>query len=188
MQNEQLGAGDWADIITALVTSVGIMLAYWELRRNTRVQRGQFLMGATERYFAESDARRLFYDIDYEVFKINFIDGVPVTVTRGGQEDVEEERVLPFIGSEEERSLDNLLYTFDVIGRLVELGSMSIREAEIFAFQAKRVLRNESVQKYVEWVNSERDRFHVKARAHLAAFKLAAQFEERDKAGKVSSA
>lgn len=77
MQNPQLGAGDWANIITALVTSFGILLAYVELRRNTRVQRGQFLMEATERYFAESEARRLFYDIDSHQFQINFIKGEP---------------------------------------------------------------------------------------------------------------
>jgi hypothetical protein len=71
---------------------------------------------------------------------------------------------------------------------LVELGSLSVKEAEIFAFQAKRVLGNESVRKYVEWVNSERDRFNVRARAHHAAFKLAAQFDKRDKEGRVRSA
>jgi hypothetical protein len=182
MQNSQLGAGDWADIITALVASVGILLAYLELRRNTRVQRGQFLMDVTERYFADSEARRLFYDIDYNQFEIHFIGGRPATVVRGNQEGH------PFIGSEEERSLDNLLYTFDVIGRLVELDSLSMKEAEIFAFQAKRVLRNESVQQYAEWVNGERARIKVKAKAHQAAFRLAAQFEERDREGMVRNA
>lgn len=172
MQDTQLSAGEWASIITAIVTSVGILLAYFELHRSTRIQRGQFLLGATERYFAESEARRLFYDIDYNRFRINFIEGDPATVERNGQE------AKPFMRSEEERSLDSLLYTFDVIGRLVDLGSLDIREAEIFAFQAKRVLENESVLQYVEWINKDRVRFGVKATAHQAAFKLVARLSE----------
>lgn len=173
MEDTQLGAGDWASIITAVVTSVGILLAYLELHRSTRIQRGQFLLGATERYFAESEARRLFYDIDYGRFQINFIEGDPATVERGAGQEAK-----PFMRSEEERALDNLLYTFDVIGRLVDLGSLDVREAELFAFQAKRVLENEYVLKYVEWINRDRARFGVKAPAHQAAFKLVARLSE----------
>src|SRR5437763_14663984 len=116
MHHSQLGAGEWASILTAFVPSIGILFAYLELRRNTHIQRGQFLLGATERYFAESEARRLFYDIDYNRFKLTFVEGNPVTVERG------DGGAKPFMQSEEERSLDNLLYTFDVIGRLVALG------------------------------------------------------------------
>jgi len=179
---DEVHVGDLAEILTALITAVGIFLAYFELRRNTRIQRAQFLLETTERYFGESEARRLFYDIDYNSFKLQFVNGTPSTVQRG------EEDPKPFLGSDEERWLDSLLYTFDVIGRMVELKSLNVREADIFAFQAKRVLGNHYVKAYVDWVNEERVKENIRIPAHQAAYRLVSRFDKRQDRSQVEYA
>jgi hypothetical protein len=142
-----------ADVVAALFTAIGILLAYRELRRNTRVQRAQFLLDATERYFSDVEVRRLFYDINYHRFKLSFEEGNPTTITRG------DETPRPFLHSEDERLLDTLLYTLDVLGRIVRIGVLDQSEAKIFAFQAVRVLEYPAVQQYVEWLADQRIKF-----------------------------
>jgi hypothetical protein len=60
-----------------------------------------------------------------------------------------------FCGSADELMLDHLVYTFDVIGRVVRMGALTTSEAQVFAFQASRVLRNPEVDKYLAWLDNE---------------------------------
>lgn len=160
----------FADLFTSFLTIVAILLAFRELRLNTRVQRAQFLLNATNRYFSDGPERDLYYDIDYRRLKIDFEHGEPSTVSRG-----EKGTTKPFLGSEEEHQLDNMLYNFDIIGRILEMGALDPRDARIFAFQAKRVLSNSEVQKYLVWVTSQRIVFGGEIPAHRAAQKLVDQ-------------
>jgi hypothetical protein len=75
----------------------------------------------------------------------------------------------PFFGSDEERLLDALLYTFDVIARVVELGAMSEGESRVFAFQAARVFRDKYVVVYLQWLDRERTRFGGDVPSHKSA-------------------
>ena len=158
-------AGKVANVATALIALVGFAATLVELCRSTRVRRAQFLFDAAERYFADSDIRKLYYDLDYEGrFEIAFDDeGNPQAVRRGGGD------AHPFVGSDEARLLDSLLYNLDSIGRLVEIGALDRRDAAIFAFQARRVFRNPSVVRYLEWLTRERERLGGEAPAHRAA-------------------
>lgn len=159
----------FADLFTSFLTVVIIVLAFRELRLNTRVQRAQFLLDATNRYFSSGPERELYYDIDYRRLRIDFNQGEPATVFR------ERGESKPFLGSEEEHQLDNMLYNFDIIGRILEMGALDRRDARIFAFQAKRVLYNSEVQKYLVWVTSQRIMFGGEVPAHRAAQKLVDQ-------------
>lgn len=157
------GVGDILTFLGFLAAAGGLVFAGRQLRHSIRVQRAQFLLDATERYFADTNVRRLYYDIDYGKFKLDFVNGEPGNVQRGNQPPK------PFIGSDEELWLDSLLYTFDVIGRIAEVGALDTREARIFAFQAARVFRNPDIEKLLDWLDKERGRFGGEVPTHRAA-------------------
>lgn len=144
--------GDVATVLAALLTAAGVFFALRELFRNTRVHRAQFLLDTVSQFFGDTKVRELFYDINYNRFRISFRDGQPHTIHRGESESGE-----PFHGSEGERLLDQLLYTLDAIGRVVHLGGLKKGDALLFAFQAARVLeRNTEVQGYLNWLETQR--------------------------------
>jgi hypothetical protein len=163
----EIGVGDILTFLGFLAAAGGLVFTAVQLRLGTRVQRAQFLLDTTERYFADTDVRRLYYDIDYNKFSLAFVGGEPNTFQRGTN------TPKPFIGSDEERWLDNLLYTFDVIGRVAELKALNSNEARLFAFQAARVFKNPDIVQYLAWLDKERIRFGGDVPSHHAARKLA---------------
>ena len=92
------------------------------------------MLDITERYFSNEEVRKFYYKLDYNQF-----DWTEKT----------------FVGSDEERWLDHLVYTFDLVGQLVRMGAVTKKEVEILAFQASRVLNNVSVKKYLRWLDGE---------------------------------
>jgi hypothetical protein len=132
--NPEVKPGDVLTLIGFFLTLVGLFFAIRQLRQNTRVQRAQFLMDTTERYFSDSEVRKFYYKLDYDKFTF---------------------KLDTFMGSDDERWLDSLLYTFDVIGRMVKMNALTANEVDILAFQASRVLKNSEVKKYLDWLNGE---------------------------------
>lgn len=117
------------------VTALGVWLAFVQLRRGVRQERAKFLMELTARYFADNDVRRFYYKLEEEGDRRFIYDPKK------------------FAGSPEERWLDQLLYSFDVIGWVVRKKLLKSDEAEIFAFQALQVLENPEVIKYLAWLD-----------------------------------
>jgi hypothetical protein len=158
--------GNILTFIGLLATALGLMFTARQLRNGIRVQRAQFLLQTTERYFKDTDVRRLYYDIDYNRFELRFVNNEPHEFRRNSQD------FKPFFGSEEERLLDTLLYTLDVIARVAELKAMDERESRLFAFQAARVFHNKQIAAYLDWLDKERVRFGGDVPSHEAARKL----------------
>jgi hypothetical protein len=126
-----------ADILTGigfLLTAVSVLFAGFTLRRTIKVQRGDFLLKLTERYFQDHAVRDLYLKIDWGkwTFDSRKLGNDP-----------------------EEHLLDRLLYLFDEIGQLLRLGVLDKRQAAIFAFQASRVFRNEGIQEYLRLLDSD---------------------------------
>lgn len=132
--NPEWGLGDVVSLLGFMATVVGLCFAVRQLRQSATEQRAQFLLSLTERYFADSDTRKFYYKIDYNDFVFDLGS---------------------FSGSDQERWLDQLIYTFDTIGHMVRIGAISSSEASIFAFQASRVLNNPEVKKYLNWLDGE---------------------------------
>ena len=143
--NPEIGVGDLLTLLGFTFTIASLIFAGLQLRRNMATQRAQFLLDFTERYFSDSDVRKFFYKIDYGEFKLDFNQ---------------------FIGSDEERWLDSLLYTFDVIGRMIKMRVVSVEEVDIIGFQASRVLRNPEVKEYLKWLDGEHRGEGRSKRAH----------------------
>ena len=140
--------GDVLTVVGFAFTLVSLIFAVREIRRNTLAQRTRFLLDFTERYFSDTDVRRFFYEIDYNRFRFY---------------------LTKFTGSDEERWLDSLLYTFDVIGRMIRTGAVTLDEVSIVAFQASRVLGNPEVDKYLKWLDEEYEREGRPGPAHSDA-------------------
>jgi len=125
------------DILTAagfFLTFMSVFFAGFALRQNIRVQRGDFLLKLTERYFKDTAIRDLYYKIDWGewIFDPRKLGDDP-----------------------EEQLLDRLLYLFDEIGQLFRLGVLDKHQAAIFAFQASRVLGNRGVREYLRLLDSD---------------------------------
>lgn len=168
--NPDVGVGDIVTALGFIAAALGLWFTGRQLRESIKVRRAQFLLDATERYFADTEVRKLYYDIDYRRFTIEFdTHGEPTTFTRRGS------APQIFIGSAEERYLDSLLYTFDSIGRIVEIGALESKEARLFAFQASRVFHDPSVRRLLQWLDGERTRFGGEVPTHRAGRALAEQ-------------
>lgn len=165
-----IGVGDIVTALGFFAAAFGLLFTGRQLRESTKVRRARFLLDATDRYFADSEVRRLYYDIDYGRFEIEFdTQGEPATFTR------RDGKPQPFIGSAEERYLDSLLYTLDSIGRIVEIGALDSKEAKLFAFQASRVFHDPHVEQLLKWLDGERTRFGGEVPTHRAGRALGKQ-------------
>ncbi|MGF6808367.1 hypothetical protein OKW30_003493 [Paraburkholderia sp. Clong3] len=156
-----VGLGDISTFLGFLAAAVGLFFTAWQLKEGVNVRkaevnvrRAEFLLNTTERFFSDVEVRRLYYDIDYGDFDLTFVQSgprlIPENVRRGGGD------AKPFIGSEDERLLDSLLYTLDVIARIAAMDVMTSADVQIFLFQAAQVLRNNAVKRYIESVNIDR--------------------------------
>lgn len=149
--NPDIRIGDVLTLFGFTLTAISLFFAGVSLRRNAKVQRAQFLLNITDRYFSDSDVRKFFYRLNYNQFEFD---------------------LQKFLDSDEERWLDSLLYTFDIIGRVVRMGVLTIKEVEIIAFQASRVLENPEVKKYLDWLDKDYQAI-VARKAHQDARSLA---------------
>lgn len=147
----EVGVADVLSLLTLVFTALGLWYANREIRRGVRDQRAQFLLELTERYFADNAVRKFYYDLENGKFSFD-----PSNLKK-------------FEGTNEERCLDHLLYTFDVIGQVVRTESLTISEAQIFAFQASQVLKHPEVIKYLTWLDGYYAKQGLPVPAHEAA-------------------
>jgi hypothetical protein len=180
--NPQVSVRDMLVLIGFVLTIVGLLLTAIQLRRNAEAQKAGFLLEFTERYFGDSAVRRFFYQIDYNQIELDFPEGEPPLMrrsipSRGGTD--QEWKEDWFLLSAEERWLDSLLYTFDVVGHMLKNGVITLDEADIIGFQVSRVLRNASVERYLKWLDKENEWENRSERAHHGARYLAEALEKK---------
>ena len=128
--NPEVGLGDILTVVGFLLTVGSLIFAGYQFRKSTQAQRANFLLTITERFFSD-DLRTLYYKLDWGKFKLS------EALTKDG-------------GTQDEKTLDELLYTIDVIGRLVRMGVISRKEVDVISSQILRVMSNPEVQQYVE--------------------------------------
>jgi hypothetical protein len=128
---------DAATIIALLVGSVSAAVAVLTLRRNSRVQKAEFVASLAKDFYDDSDLRKFYYKIDYEEFKFDL------------------DKLDSFKGSEDERRLDALLFRYNMVGRLVRLRTISISDIEFMIFELVQVFKNAEVAKYISWLSDE---------------------------------
>jgi hypothetical protein len=128
---------DLGNVLTGigfLFTFATLLFAGLTLRKTARVQRAEYLLKLTERYFKNREVRAFYYALDWNTWTFD-------------------SNQLPL--GKEERLLDALLYSFDEIGQVLRLGVLDKDQARIFAFQASRVLGNKQVKKYLSMLDAD---------------------------------
>ena len=117
-----------------IATTIGLLMNALQLRRTTKVQRLDYLYRITHDLFADQDFRRFFYQLDYGRFKF----------------DAES-----FRESDEELHLDRLLYTYDLVGRLIRNGVVELTDISNVSFEISQISSNPEVRLYLEWLETE---------------------------------
>ncbi|UCH77483.1 MAG: hypothetical protein JSU81_07010 [Candidatus Coatesbacteria bacterium] len=115
-----------------LLTFVGLIFNYVQMRKSWRQKRAEFLITLAREYVLDRDLAELYYQIDYEKFQFD-------------------ESILD---SDQERKLDKLLYMYENIARVYVMDNLNKADIKYFAFRFIRVYQSAEVKKYLAFLNS----------------------------------
>lgn len=125
--SREVRAGDLISATAFFATAAGLFLNWWQLSLGGIRKRAEFIVSIFNQFVTDSDSSQALYDIEYDRFQ--YSDS--------------------FHGSKEERRIDRLLYYFEKIAALYELGTISFDDLELVRYEFVRVYRNEEVQEYL---------------------------------------
>jgi hypothetical protein len=155
----QLRVADVVSIAALLAATASAIFAGTQVRRSRLTSRHQFLFDTFDRYFRDERVREFYYALDYHVW-------------------IFDSKSLP--NSPEEPALDHLIYTFDMMEKMVRAKVFTESDVDIFGFQAVRVIDNPEVRKYLNWLDDEYSMvFGSKQIAHSNARAFAARYREK---------
>ena len=126
--NKEIRAGDLISAVSFIGAAVGLFLNWWQLRLGGIRKRAEFIVSVFSQFITDPDSSQAFYDIEYDELRY---DG-------------------RFHGTKREKQLDRLLYYFEKIAALYDLGTISLQDLELVRYEFVRVYRNKSVQQYFE--------------------------------------
>jgi hypothetical protein len=132
--NNELKASDLVASLALCFALVALLLTFLQIRRGSRTRKGDLLLKMFDDYFGNEHVREMYYKLDYGDWQFD-LGSFPL--------------------SADEPHIDYLLYFFDTLGLMLKRREITLNEVEIFAFQANQVLRNEEMQKYLQWLNQQ---------------------------------
>ncbi len=114
-----------------LLTFVGLVMNYFQMRKTITQKRAEFLITLARDYLLDPDLIELYYQIDYEKFE--FDEGM--------------------LQTDCEKKLDKLLYVYENIARMYVMDNINKNDIKYFAYRFIRVYQNPEVKKYVAFLN-----------------------------------
>ncbi len=114
-----------------LLTFVGLITNFVQMRKNLLQKRAEFLITLARDYLLDPDLIELYYQIDYEKFE--FDEGM--------------------LQTDREKKLDKLLYVYENIARMYLMDNINKNDIKYFAYRFIRVYQNPEVKKYVAFLN-----------------------------------
>jgi hypothetical protein len=114
-----------------LLTFVGLVMNYFQMRKGIIQKRAEFLITLARDYLLDPDLIELYYQIDYEKFE--FDEGM--------------------LQTDREKKLDKLLYIYENIARMYLMDNINKNDIKYFAYRFIRVYQNPEVKKYVAFLN-----------------------------------
>ncbi|MEQ8955477.1 MAG: hypothetical protein RL120_15205 [Gammaproteobacteria bacterium] len=120
------------DVIAVFGVGIPVILAVIQLRKANIQSRAQFIVNLLTKHTSDSEVLDLLYQIEY-----------------GEWEFIEEK----FPHSKEERALDKLLYGFEQISVLYEMGTISRDDLRLIEYDFLRVFMSEEIQKYFSFLD-----------------------------------
>ena len=122
----------FSDVLAVFGVGLPVVLAVLQLRQANVQNRAQFIVGLLTQHTSDPDILDLLYRIEYEEWEFD------------------EER---FPHSKEERALDRLLYGFEQIAALYEMGTVSRNDLRLIEYDFLRVFMSAEVQKYFSFLD-----------------------------------
>jgi hypothetical protein len=114
-----------------LVTALGVLAAFWQVRVGARAQRATFLKDLYMQLRSDPVVAEAFYKIEYGEFEYG----------------------PDFHGSELEPKIDRLLTLIDLVCEMRAQRIMAKREMSFFAYQFGRVAQDRSVRAYLNFLD-----------------------------------
>jgi hypothetical protein len=127
----QISLTDKINSALLLVTTLGVLAAFWQIRSAARAQRATFLKDLYMQLRTDTDVARAFYLIEYNEFIYD--DN--------------------FHGSEVEPIIDRLLTLIDLVCEMRAQKIISKREMSFFEYQFCRVSNDPNIQQYLKFLN-----------------------------------
>ena len=122
----------FGDIITLVSLLVGILLAFWQLNVSNKQNRAQIILGMMDKHYGDDNMLQMLYLLEYETFIFD---------------------KTKFPMCPEEKMLDKLLYTFEQVAKLYEMGILKRKDLSLIEYDYLRVFTNNEVQKYFQFLD-----------------------------------
>lgn len=132
---------DWTKSLTiADLIQIGLLIAaifticltFFQIKKGNKTQKATFFKELYLTLFSNSDMRNAYYNLEYGEFIYND----------------------DFHGSEEEKSLDQLLSFIDLICELYYQNVITEQEMKFFKYEITRIFSNENLNKYLTFLES----------------------------------
>lgn len=128
------------DILSLIGILIAILLAFWQLSITNKQNRSEIILGMMDKHIADAETLQMLYMLEYGNFSFE-PDKFPM--------------------SAEEKILDKLLYSFDQIAKLHELGILKKEDLSLIEYDYLRVFTNIEVQKYFKFLDSTPNGFAI---------------------------
>ena len=129
--SDALTLADKINTALLLVTALGVLAAFWQIRAGARAQRATFLKDLYMQLRTDSEVAYAFYLIEYSEFKYD----------------------ATFHGSDVEPKIDRLLTLIDLVCEMRAQCVITKREMNFFVYQFNRVAQDQNIQNYLRFLN-----------------------------------
>lgn len=119
------------DIIQLIFAIIAGCYALYLYRQSNKAKRNQFVIDVFDRLYSDNEIRKILYVVDLE-------------------KDTSEIK----FGGLLEKEIDKTLRFLDFVGHLIKDGSIKTKDIEPFSYEVGRILQNENVVEYINWLKS----------------------------------
>ena len=128
---------DWLLLAVAIA---GISFTYIQIRHNAQTSRARFLADMHNRIVSDNDIKNIFQRIDWGNFEYDSNN---------------------FPNSNDERSLDRLLFTLDLMCMFYYQRKLQHEDIEVFEYEIHRLNQSNGVREYFHVLNENVSRFQI---------------------------
>lgn len=130
-----MNVGQVVQFLGLVLTFFGLFLTYLQLKKSQTVSTAEILKDVMFKFFGDEQIQKTYYKVGEGQFKF----------------DVEEFKKP---GSDAERSLDQLLYLFECVGKIHALGLIKPNDIPL-RYRMTKVFTNPEVQAYLRYIDEE---------------------------------
>ena len=120
------------DIVSTVSIVSTLLMAWWQLRKSNKQNRAEFVVELMSEHVNDRKTLDMLYKLEYGKFVFNEIE---------------------FPQSDDEKNLDKILYTFDQIALLHDLGVITRQDLSLIEYDFLRVYTDDEVQRYFSYLD-----------------------------------